>query len=101
MQSGSRLSTTGSFTIRRPASDSRGNSAMLAPLGFYLFTMVMTCSIVMLSCWVYDTNRVAIEAWRSRPADLGFDLDSISHEWRPYSDSTDEFGCPVEHAHAA
>src|SRR5271167_3811062 len=45
---------------------------MLAPLGFYALSMVITCTIILLGCWVHDTYRAAIEAGRSRPADLEF-----------------------------
>jgi hypothetical protein len=74
---------------------------MLAPLGYYMFAMVVMCTIFLLSVWAYDNGRDAIEDWRSRSADLGFGLESISGEWRPYTSATDEFGYPVEHWPAA
>jgi hypothetical protein len=52
---------------------------MLAPLGFYALSMVVTCAVILLACWVHDTYRAAIEAGRSRPADLEF-ADSSSRK---------------------
>jgi hypothetical protein len=78
---------------------------MLAPLGFFLLNMVITCTTVLLICWAHDTNRAKIEAGQSRPADLEFVHDSIPGDWRPYFDSIfesmDELGLEVENRHAA
>ena len=74
---------------------------MLAPLGYYLFTLVLTCTTILLSLWAYDTGKVAIEARRSRPEDSEFDFDSLSHLWRPYSRLTDELRNPGDSWHAA
>jgi hypothetical protein len=74
---------------------------MLAPLGFFLLNMVITCTMVLLICWAQDTNRAEIEPRQSHPADLEFARHSISDEWRPYFDSMDDLGLGVENRHAA
>jgi hypothetical protein len=78
---------------------------MLAPLGFFLLNMVITCTMVLLICWAHDNNTAKIEPRQSRPADLGFVDDSISGDWRPYFDSIfdsmDDLGLGVENRHAA
>jgi hypothetical protein len=45
---------------------------MLVPLGLYLLIMLITCTMILLICWAYDTERAEIEAGRSDPADLEF-----------------------------
>jgi hypothetical protein len=45
---------------------------MLAPLGFFLFTMVASCAFFLLLCWVLDADRTGIEAGRDRPVVLEF-----------------------------
>jgi hypothetical protein len=74
---------------------------MLAPLGYFLFTLVVACSTILLGLWAYDTGTFAIGARRSHPADSEFDFDSPSNQWRPYSGLTDELGFPLENWHAA
>ena len=74
---------------------------MLAPLGFSLLNMLITCAIILLICWAHDTHGAAMEAGRSRPADSEFVPYSIPHEWRPYFDSMDELGLGEENRHAA
>jgi len=45
---------------------------MLAPLGNYMFIMLMACTTILLICYAYDTYRAGIEAGRSLPVDLEF-----------------------------
>jgi hypothetical protein len=78
---------------------------MLAPLGFFLLNMVITCTMVLMICWAHDTSSAQIEASRSRPVDLELVHDSIPGDWRPYFDSIfdsmDDLGLEVENRHAA
>jgi len=52
---------------------------MLAPLGFYALSMLITCTIILLAFWVHDTYKAELEAGRFRPADLEF-ADSSSRK---------------------
>ncbi len=70
-------------------------------MGFYLLTMLITSTIILLICWAYDTDRAEIEAGRSRPAEPESVFDSILREWRPYFDSMDDLGLGEEKWHAA
>ena len=45
---------------------------MLAPLGFFLLTLLATCTLFLLICWVHDADGTAIEAGRDRPVILEF-----------------------------
>jgi hypothetical protein len=45
---------------------------MLAPLGFFLFTLLATCTLFLLICWVHDADGTAIEVGRDRPVILKF-----------------------------
>jgi hypothetical protein len=63
---------------------------MLAPLGLYLVIMLFTCTLSLLICWAYDTDRAEIRSTRSRPADPESVVDSILREWRPYFDPMDD-----------
>ncbi len=74
---------------------------MLATLGFSLLNMLITCTIVLLICWVYDTEKAEIEADRSCPADLAFVSYTTSDEWQPYFGSMDDLGSWDENCHAA
>jgi hypothetical protein len=56
---------------------------MLAPLGFFALIMLSTCTMILLICWAYDTDRAKIEAGRSQPADLEFAVHS--HARRSHS----------------
>jgi hypothetical protein len=58
--------------IDRLESNSREASEMLATLGFFLLTLLATCTLFLLICWVLDADRTAIEAGRDRPVILEF-----------------------------
>ena len=45
---------------------------MLAPLGFFLLTLLATCTLFLLICWVHDADGTAIKAGRDRPVILEF-----------------------------
>jgi hypothetical protein len=45
---------------------------MLAPLGFFLLTLLATCTFFLLIWWVHDADGPAIEAGRDRPVVLEF-----------------------------
>jgi hypothetical protein len=74
---------------------------MLATLGFSLLNMLITCTMVLLICWVFDTDRADIEADRSRPADLAFVGYTTPDEWQPYVGSMDDLGYWDKNCHAA
>jgi hypothetical protein len=74
---------------------------MLAPLGFYLLNILITCTTILLLSWVYDKHTAQIEARRTRLADSQFGLDSIPQERRPDSGSMDDLGRRVQQRHAA
>ena len=74
---------------------------MLATLGFSLLNMLITCTLVLLICWVYDTCRVEIKADRSRPADLVFVSYTTPDEWQPYVGSMEDLRDWDENLHAA
>ena len=59
---------------------------MLAPLGFFLLTLLATCTLLLLICWVLDADRTGIEAGRDRPVILEFPVHphrGRSHVGRP------------------
>jgi hypothetical protein len=45
---------------------------MPAPLGFFLLTLLATCTLFLLICWVHDADGTAIKAGRDRPVNLEF-----------------------------
>ena len=45
---------------------------MLAPLGFFLLTLLATCTLFLLIYSVHDADGTAIEAGRDRPVILEF-----------------------------
>ena len=45
---------------------------MLAPLGFFLLTLLATCTLFLLICWVHDADGTAIKAGGNRPVILEF-----------------------------
>jgi hypothetical protein len=53
-------------------------SDMLAPLGFFLLTMLGTLALILLACWARDTHELRIQAARSLPPHLQIFLDTIS-----------------------
>jgi hypothetical protein len=48
------------------------DSEMLALLGFFLLTMVASCALFLLFCWVLDADRTGIETGPERPVVLEF-----------------------------
>jgi hypothetical protein len=45
---------------------------MLAHLGFFLLSLLATCTLVLLICWTLDGDRSEIEAQQSTPVILKF-----------------------------
>ena len=41
---------------------------MLTPLAINMLIMLITCALILLICWVFDTDRAEIEAGHSHPA---------------------------------
>ena len=53
-------------------SSSREATELLAPLGFFLLTLLASCSLFLLIYSVHDADGTAIEAGRDCPAIVGF-----------------------------
>jgi hypothetical protein len=94
------MPTSGASGIRRLESNGWETSAMLATLGFFLLGMLISCTMALLICWVYDTDRAEIEADRSRSADLPFVSYTTSDEWQPYFTSMVDLGFWDKNCHA-
>ena len=45
---------------------------MLAPLGVYLLTMLIACTLALLICWAYDAYTAEIETPQAIPVVLRF-----------------------------
>jgi hypothetical protein len=51
---------------------------MLAPLGCFLLIMVITCTMILLICWVRDTYGRDVETGRFLPADWEFPIHAFA-----------------------
>jgi hypothetical protein len=93
--------TPGGSAIGRLKNNLRGGFKMLAPLGFYLLNILITCSTILLISWAYDTHRAQIEVGRTPLADSQFGLDPVPQEWESDVASMDDEGRRVQKRHAA
>ena len=73
---------------------------MLAPLGFFLLTLLATCTLFLLICWVHDADGTAIEAGRDRLVILEFPVHphrGTSHVRRPTLRFAERYGVHGRH----
>jgi hypothetical protein len=73
---------------------------MLAPLGFYLLNILLTCTAILVMSWAYDNHRATIEARPARPAEFEVDFDRFLREGRADFESVNDL-LRVEQRHAA
>jgi hypothetical protein len=73
---------------------------MLAPLGFYLLNILLTCTAMLVMTCAYDNYRAAIEARPARPAEFELGFEGFLREGRADFESVHDL-LRVEQRHAA
>ncbi len=57
---------------------------MLAPLAIFLATLLVTCTLVLVICWVFENDGVEGETGPSRPAVLEFPVHPLKKRFPPF-----------------